>query len=324
MFISTIIPTIGRPTLSRAVYSVLDQGIQQEECQVIVVNDSGIDLPVEDWQKLPGVQILSTNRLNRSIARNTGAAIATGRYLHFLDDDDWMLPGAFKAFQDTVRSCPAAWYHGGFRMVDNSGSRLFDIPAEEAGNCFVNLISWEWLPLQASIVDADAFFEIGGFAMLDSLGGGFEDIHLSRQIASHYNFMNILKLVACIRSGDSGSTTNYMDMFIQNRRSREINLNMPGSYHRLISSVRANQTRRGYWHGKVLYYLLVSTFLNVKTGRIFTAASRILHAFSCLLAAGKYLFQAEFWRSATKPHSTRIWLAIKDSGTGLYQNIRRT
>ena len=57
MFISTIIPTIGRPTLARAVYSVLEQGLHHDECEVIVVNDSGGELPVEDWQKISNVQI---------------------------------------------------------------------------------------------------------------------------------------------------------------------------------------------------------------------------------------------------------------------------
>ena len=39
MFISTIIPTIGRPTLSMAIQSVLDQGLALDEFEIIVVND---------------------------------------------------------------------------------------------------------------------------------------------------------------------------------------------------------------------------------------------------------------------------------------------
>ena len=320
MFISTIIPTIGRTTLSRAVHSVLEQGLQGEECEVVVVNDSGSDLPKEDWQKHPQVRMISTNRLNRSIARNTGAAIATGQYLHFLDDDDWMLPGAFDAFWRATRNGSAAWFHGGFRMVDNSGAKIADVFPDEIGNCLINLISWEWLPLQASIVDADAFFKVGGFAMLESLNGGFEDIHLTRQIARKYEFLNVPKLVACIRSGDRGSTTNYVDMFIQNRQSREKILESPSSYQRLLSSARDNPTRNGYWHGKVVYYILISAVRNFRARRLFTAGSRMLFALMSLLGAGRYLFQAEFWHGATKPHFPRDGLAIKDSGKKLFQN----
>lgn len=324
MFISTIIPTIGRASLARAVKSVLEQEFQGEECEVIVVNDSGKVLPVEDWQNDPRVRITSTNRLNRSIARNTGAAIATGQYFHFLDDDDWMLPGAFDAFWRATRKDSAAWIHGGFRMVDNSGSKIVDIFPDEIGNCLINLVSWEWLPLQASIVNANAFFKVGGFAMLDSLKGGFEDIHLTRQIACKYEFLNIPGLVACVRSGDIGSTTNYADMFIQNRQSREKTLESPGSYQRLISSASGNPARNAYWQGKVVYYLLGSAVKNFRAKRFFTAVSRMLFAAISLLRAGQHVFQHEFWHGATKPHYPRVWLAIQDSGKSLFQNTHWT
>src|SRR5215216_4453627 len=193
MFISTIIPTIGRPTLSRAVYSVLQQDFRHEGCEVVVVNDSGGGLPAEQWQQHANVRILSTNRVNRSIARNKGASIATGRYFHFLDDDDWMLPGAFDTFWETTRNSSAAWIHGAFRLVDNTGEKIVDVFPEEKGNCYVNLISWEWLPLQASIVDARVFHKVGGFATLESLKGGFEDIDLTRHIALNDDFMNVSK-----------------------------------------------------------------------------------------------------------------------------------
>jgi len=321
MFISTIIPTISRPTLARAVYSVLEQGFQREACEVIVVNDSGRDLPVEGWQNLPNVRIIATNQINRSIARNTGAAVATGRYLHFLDDDDWMLPGAFDCFWHATQTSSAAWIHGAFSMVDNDGKKIVDIFPDESGNCLINLISWEWLPLQASIVDAKAFFRVGGFAMLNALKGGFEDIHLTRQIACHADFMNVPKLVASIRSGDNGSTTDYANMFNQNRESREQTLNMPGVLWRLIDSARKNRQRKGYWHGRAVYYYLGSAERNLRIEkRFFTALSRGSGAITGLIAAGKYIFTSDFWQGMTKPHYARVWLAIVESGKKLFHN----
>ena len=50
MFSSTIIATIARPTLSRAVCSVLDQILDTDDFEVIVVNDTGQPLPEENWQ----------------------------------------------------------------------------------------------------------------------------------------------------------------------------------------------------------------------------------------------------------------------------------
>jgi hypothetical protein len=194
MFCSTVIPTIGRPTLTRAVESVLSQELEKEG-EVIVVNDSGKPLPEANWQRCDGVQIIETNRHNRSVARNAGAALARGKYLHFLDDDDWMLPGAFDSLWKLASISDAAWLYGGFRLVDNQGKTIAEIFPEETGNCFVQLVAWEWLPLQASIIASDAFFAVGGFAPLSSLLGGFEDIDLSRQVGRYHDVAGTHKLV---------------------------------------------------------------------------------------------------------------------------------
>jgi len=45
MFSSTIIPTVNRATLAKAVCSVLDQSFSNADFEVIVVNDSGQLLP---------------------------------------------------------------------------------------------------------------------------------------------------------------------------------------------------------------------------------------------------------------------------------------
>ena len=108
MFCSTVIPTIGRPTLARSVDSVLGQSFTANNFEVILINDSGQPLPPAGWQRSERVRIINTNRHNRSVARNTGAAIARGRYLHFLDDDDWMLPDAFESLWELASASQAA------------------------------------------------------------------------------------------------------------------------------------------------------------------------------------------------------------------------
>ena len=322
MFISTIIPTIGRASLSKAVHSVLEQDFREEECEVIVVNDSSQELPKEAWQEHPNVRVISTSRRNRSIARNTGAAVASGRYFHFLDDDDWMLPGAFEAFWNATKSGPAAWYHGAFTLVDHSGEKVVDVPAYESGNCFVNVIAWEWLPLQASIIDSKAFFSVGGFEMLESLKGGFEDIHLSRLLASQHDFVNMDQLVACIRFGDNGSTTNYSDMFIQNRHSRELCLGAAGTYQRLIASARDNKTHKGYWHAKIVYFMGGSAERNFRAGQFFTAGSRAAYALAALCKSGKYFLDKEFWQGLRKFHYPRTWTYVVESKKDLYTRTK--
>src|SRR5688500_6331503 len=118
MFCSVVIPSIGRETLSRAVHSVLEQTFTTDNFEVIVVNDSGRLLLEAEWQDSERVRVINTNRRERSVARNTGAAVAKGKYLCFLDDDDWLLPNALEHFEIMARQASdTVWVYGGIKVV---------------------------------------------------------------------------------------------------------------------------------------------------------------------------------------------------------------
>jgi glycosyltransferase involved in cell wall biosynthesis len=164
MFSSTIIPTINRSTLSRAVRSVLAQEFSADGFEVIVVNDSGHPLPDMEWQHADCVRVIDTNRHERSFARNTAAALARGEYFHFLDDDDILLPGALMAFwQLSQEAKDAAWLNGSWQTVDNDGRLIEEFHPNLNGNIFAHLVSGEGLPLQASLIKAVEFFGVGGY-----------------------------------------------------------------------------------------------------------------------------------------------------------------
>ena len=325
MLCSTIIPTIGRPSLSAAVQSVLDQGLDVDEFEMIIVNDSGKPLPNNaDWQKLDNITIIDTNKRNRSVARNVGAAASRGKYLHFLDDDDWMMPGAFETLLRVAEESNAAWIHGAFRMVDNAGVTVADIHPNEEGNCSIQMMAWEWLPLQASLIASDAFFQVDGFASLSSLGGGFEDVHLSRQISLYRDMARTDQIVATIRIGEVSSTTNYITMFDQNRQSREKTIAARHAFQRMIDSARSNPSRSNYWFGKVLYYYMASMKWHLQDKQFLVAASRGMPLLAGFFQAGPRLFSAKFWRGVVSPHYPRMGIALQKAGADhLYANTRR-
>jgi glycosyltransferase involved in cell wall biosynthesis len=308
MFCSTIIPTVGRETLARAVRSVLDQEFDRHSFEVIVVNDSGQSLPEEAWQRSDRVQVIQTNRRERSVARNAGAAIAKGRYLHFLDDDDWMLPEAFKSFSDLSKDSQAGWLYGGYRLVDSAGKLLEECHPNESGNCLIRFMAGEWQPIQASFIDSRAFFAVGGFASLSSLLGGDEDVDLARQITLRYDIAGISQPVATIRVGLEGSTTNYSNLQEQSRQSREKALSAPGALARLRKSAQARKADCSYWYGRVLWVYLGSVLWNLQHKRLFTAASRMVYTLSSLGLAGRHLWSPRFWSGATRPHIANGWL----------------
>lgn len=164
MFCSTIIPTIGRATLTKAVSSLLDQSFAAHDFEVIVVNDTGIRLRPAGWMDSPTVRVLETNRRERSVARNAGAAIARGEYLHFLDDDDWMLSDALATFQALARlGKSAAVLYGGVRFVDAAANSLGEIGLGRSDNCYTQLVAGSLILPLGLLVRADAFSAVGGF-----------------------------------------------------------------------------------------------------------------------------------------------------------------
>jgi glycosyltransferase involved in cell wall biosynthesis len=210
MFCSIIIPTVGRTSLSESVESVLNQNFTQGDFEIIVVNDSGQSLPPEPWQELSQVLIITTQKRERCFARNTGAAIAKGSYFCFLDDDDWLLPDALSHLWSLAQKHPnSAWLYGGVKFMDNKGENLGTLNQGKSGNCFVEVMTETWIPIQASLIKAEAFFEAGGF---DPDYVGTEDLNLLRHIALNHQLTNTPEIVTCMRRGGARKTETEYDV----------------------------------------------------------------------------------------------------------------
>jgi GT2 family glycosyltransferase len=287
MFCSTIIPTINRPTLSRAVRSVLEQDFREDGFEVIVANDSGKPLPDMDWQHAPNVRVIETHRRERCVARNSGAGVAAGRYLHFLDDDDILLPGAIHAFWDNSRASDASWLYGYWQTVDNAGKLVDEFRPELDGNVFALLVAGEGLPLQASLLRAEDFFAAGGFDSRPAFLG-VEDRDLGRRLALRGAISFVPAVVAQVRIGICGSSTNWSALAEGDRRGREKALGAVGAFSRLRSSAHTN-----YWRGRLCRAIAGSILWNLHRMNLLTVASRTT---SGLLLTGSFVFSGEFWR----------------------------
>jgi glycosyltransferase involved in cell wall biosynthesis len=296
IFFSYIIPTIGRRSLDIAVKSVLEQNFDQAKFEVIVVNDSGESLPVAEWHASPCVRIFNTHKSERSFARNSGAAVAQGAYIAFLDDDDWILPGALESFWQLANQYPeAAWLYGRIRIVDEQGRALAEINSGLNGNCFSQIMGGAWAPLQASVIKSPAFFQIGGF---NPLICGTEDEDLCRRIAYYGDFANTRDAVACLYRGRTWNTsTNYQRAPADTKYSRDLIISKPKTFQRLRSSIDSS-----YWAGRVLRVCLSTLLWNLKKKRFFTALSRLLYSSVFFALSIKYLFSREYWAGLRVDH----------------------
>ena len=284
IFCSTIIPTINRPTLSRAVNSVLDQNFSAADYEVIVVNDSGKPLPETDWQHCERVRVINTRCRERSVARNTGAAIAKGKYLHFLDDDDWMLPGALDVFWALDQDSDDIWLYGSYQTVDNDGKIIDEFHPGLTGNIFAFLVAGESIPFQLSLIEAGAFFRAGAF---DPKITGVEDRDVGRRLALIGDVAFTDHLVAQIRIGEEGSSTDWSRIAEDDRMCRDEALLDEKSFERIRAS-----TKSSYWHGRVTRAYMASAIWNFKRRKISSVINR---AIASLYFVGIHPLKRDFW-----------------------------
>lgn len=134
MFCSTIIPTVGRELLEQSVQSVLAQNMTPSSHELIVVNDSGKPLSKALQSLLKGATVLSTHRRERCVARNLGAAVARGKYLHFLDDDDVLFPGAFEQWWKLAQRSDADWLYGKSHLISRTEETIVYLDHGMEGN----------------------------------------------------------------------------------------------------------------------------------------------------------------------------------------------
>lgn len=296
MFCSTIIATIGHPRLGAAVRSVLEQDFTEDDFEVIVVNDTGHPIPKADWQDLPRVRTVITQRRERSVARNTGAAIAKGTYLHFLDQDDIMLPGALQAFWHlSHHSENATWLYGSYESMDNVGVILEEFHPAVQGDFFAACVAGELIPLHASLVQASAFFAAGGFDPTYTIA---EDIDLERRIALQGNVAKTPATVARIRVGRLGSTGDWGAFPEREQCSREKILNYPHALSHLLESTASNS----YLRGRLCRVYAASAVRNLNQKNILLAASR---GISLIRLMGFHCLSRKFWRGLRRMANSR-------------------
>lgn len=308
MFCSTVIATIGRPTLDRAVNSVISQEIEHDDFEVIVVNDSGRPLAHKDWHDSQRVQVIETNRRMQSVARNSGAAISTGAYLHFLDDDDWLLPGALASLKQLAMNVPYAdWIYGGTQLVDRGSNNLFQLHQGLSGNAFAQVLAGEWLPLTSSIVRSDAFFAAGGFNPLLPTA---EDFDLCRRILLRGDVAGTETAVACHSIGKGSSTLprSRDDEFSQ--WARETVLEESGVLARMLDSANGP-----FWHGRICRAYLTSAVWNMAHKNRLVSINRLLIGILRLALSVQYYGSTKFWVALTRRYQSSTFEAGKtDAG----------
>lgn len=291
MTISIITPTFERPELlARAAQSVLSQTVDAA-LEYIVVNDANAPLLPAAWMDDPRVQIIHTQRVERSEARNRGAAASTGEWLHFLDDDDSLLPGALAALLQTAQRSDAAIVFGGYVIHSVAGGMTRTILPTLAAEAFPAFFSDEMLPIGASWFRREAFFAAGQFdpALVQA-----EDVDLHRRLALQGTAAGTAAVVASLRI-DHPRTS--FTRFRANRRRWRDGLEKCIAMPPTLNHLRETTAETPYWRGRCARKYLSSAVYNLGRGRFILAGKRLRGWVA--LSAGHFR-QRAFWNGLRK------------------------
>lgn len=122
--ISVIIPVYNsREFISKCMDSIMCQTFSDFE--VICVDDGSID---ESYTILSGysqryknIQVVRQQNMGQGVARNKGVALARGKYVKFVDADDFLHPDALRILYDTAERTKADIIVGKAFCVNETG-----------------------------------------------------------------------------------------------------------------------------------------------------------------------------------------------------------
>lgn len=164
--ISVVMPVFNRTErFSVAARSVLDQ--VDAPFELIVVDDGSTEPALRLYEEIEAlghrVVFHSTNR-GPGAARNTGAALARGEWLTFLDSDDvWLPEKLIRSLESLQRSglkvgqTDEIWYRHGHRVNPPKAHRI------SGGDLFGRSLKAVCVSSSTVLLKTELFNEIGGF-----------------------------------------------------------------------------------------------------------------------------------------------------------------
>ncbi|HEV7179098.1 MAG TPA: glycosyltransferase [Candidatus Baltobacteraceae bacterium] len=225
---SVVIPAYNcAPYVAQAVQSALDQTIDPSDREIIVIDDGSTDATADVVERFgQAVRFISQPNGGVAKARNSGIAQARGRYIAFLDADDYWFPPRLDLATALFVREPHCFVNsevyierGGVRESipyyrSRSQRGLFSLDAETQMEFSIedNFIN------SMAIVPREAIDEVGVFDIQYRYG---EDWHLwLRLLAAGWPVRLIESACAVYRFGRSGATTSHHDYGMARDRVR--------------------------------------------------------------------------------------------------------
>jgi len=222
--VSVILPTFNRvKSLQVALKSILQQ--TYENFEVIVVNDGGIDVAeivssVNGQNNVHYVRHGSNQGL--AAARNSGIGVARGKYIAYLDDDDWYYPDHLKTLVTFLEESSArVAYTDAYRVQQRKQDDEYvtinkDLPYSIEFNANALLVT-NYFPVLCVLHEKTCLDECGNF---DESLTSHEDWDLWIRMSRIVEFIHIKKVTAeySWRVDGTSMTSRLSQVYLENTK----------------------------------------------------------------------------------------------------------
>ena len=169
--VSIVIPTYNHaPMLQRALATVVEQKYQN--WNAIVVNNFSTDNTLEVVAAFNDPRIQCVNFRNNGVigaSRNEGIALATGKYVAFLDSDDTWFPTKLEKCVEILESGSDLVCHAEYWIDESRKSRLVAYGPSEAATHHNLIYKGNRISTSATVVRAALLKEVHGFDVAPEL-----------------------------------------------------------------------------------------------------------------------------------------------------------
>lgn len=157
--VSVIVPSYNaEPYITECITSVLRQSLA--DIEVIAVDDGSTDDTLSLLKSFddPRITVLASEHLNAGAARNLGMSKASGKYLYFLDADDYIAPECLETVVSAAESSDAELVVFGSHYLDDKSKSTSPIDFTMIGieknhllkgdelpdTIFQSFVGWPW------------------------------------------------------------------------------------------------------------------------------------------------------------------------------------